>query len=163
MSPAMLTLVAAVLVYDMAREMCEVRDAPSSMVEAAAETPPPPPRRSDRSCTRLENDIVEDAGMVEPRGGLGLRCDSTGGVGGRWRMEAVGEAIGWATTRTTIRREDSKLVGMASHQWESPFKKLRPEEKRGRREGAHIKVLCGKVSVSLQSLVGRVGVRGETD
>lgn len=84
MSPEMLTLVAAVLAYDMAREMCEVRDAPSSMVDAAAETPPP--RRSDRSCTRLENDIAEDAGMVEPRGGLGLRCDPAGVC---WReMEA---------------------------------------------------------------------------
>ena len=57
MSPAMLTLVAAVLVYDLASERWEAR---SSMVETEAS-----PRllgalgsRRDRSWTRLENDIL---------------------------------------------------------------------------------------------------------
>lgn len=57
MSPEMLTLVAAVLVYDLAVEMCDAR---SSTVDTEAS-----PRlrgafesRSDRSCTRLENDIL---------------------------------------------------------------------------------------------------------
>jgi hypothetical protein len=57
MSPEMLTLVAAVLVYDLA---VEIRDARSSTVDTEAS-----PRllgafvsRSDRSWTRLENDMV---------------------------------------------------------------------------------------------------------
>jgi len=57
MSPEMLTLVAAVLVYDLAMEMWDAR---SSTVDTEAS-----PRllgalgsRRDRSCTRLENDIV---------------------------------------------------------------------------------------------------------
>lgn len=58
----MLTLVAAVLAYDMAREMWEVRDARSSIVEAA-EASPRVRRgafgsRSDRSWTRLEKDMM---------------------------------------------------------------------------------------------------------
>lgn len=63
MSPEMLTLVAAVLAYDIARETCEAREVRSSMVEAleasarlrrgAFES------RSEMSCTRLEKDIVE--------------------------------------------------------------------------------------------------------
>ena len=60
MSPEMLTLVAAVLVYDLAMEM---RDARSSTVDTEAS-----PRlrgalesRSDRSWTRLEKDILSAA------------------------------------------------------------------------------------------------------
>ena len=55
MSPVMLTLVAAVLVYDMAREMCEVREARSSMAEVIVEVDASPRRlgafasRSERS------------------------------------------------------------------------------------------------------------------
>lgn len=60
MSPAMLTLVAAVLAYDIARDMWEAR---SSMVEAE-EVPRCGrrrgafPSRIERSCTKLENDIL---------------------------------------------------------------------------------------------------------
>lgn len=55
MSPEMLTLVAAVLAYDMAREMCEVREARSSMAEVIVELDASPRRlwtfesRSERS------------------------------------------------------------------------------------------------------------------
>jgi hypothetical protein len=60
MSPAMLTLVAVVLAYDIAREIWEAR---SSMVEAE-DMPLAGPRRGtlpsrmERSWTRLEKDIV---------------------------------------------------------------------------------------------------------
>lgn len=60
MSPAMLTLVAAVLAYDIARDMWEAR---SSMAEAE-EVPRCGrrrgvfPSRIERSCTKLENDIL---------------------------------------------------------------------------------------------------------
>jgi hypothetical protein len=74
MSPEMLTLVAAVLVYDLAMEM---RDARSSTVDTEAS-----PRlrgalesRSDRSWTRLENDILSE--------GDGERRQNQGGRVGR--------------------------------------------------------------------------------
>lgn len=65
MSPEMLTLVAAVLAYDIARETCEVRDVRSSIVEALEAASPRLGRRgafesrSERSWTRLEKDIAE--------------------------------------------------------------------------------------------------------
>lgn len=64
MSPEMLTLVAAVLAYDIARETCEVRDVRSSIVEALEAASPRLRRgafesRSERSWTRLEKDIAE--------------------------------------------------------------------------------------------------------
>ena len=68
MSPEMLTLVAAVLVYDLAMEM---RDARSSTVDTEAS-----PRlrgalesRSDRSWTRLEKDILPAAGGLAVKKG----------------------------------------------------------------------------------------------
>lgn len=56
MSPAMLTLVAAVLVYDMGLEMWEERSS-TVETEASARLRGALESRSDRSCTRLENDI----------------------------------------------------------------------------------------------------------
>lgn len=78
----MLTLVAAVLAYDIAREMCEVRDAASLMVEAAdvIEASPRGRRASagepriGRSCTRLEKDIVALKGDNQ-RSIEGLGCE----------------------------------------------------------------------------------------
>jgi len=61
MSPAMLTLVAAVLVYDMAREIWDVRDARSSIIEALDASPRRRgalESRRERSWTRLEKDIL---------------------------------------------------------------------------------------------------------
>ena len=60
MSPEMLTLVAAVLVYDLAMEM---RDARSSTVdtEASPRLRGPLEWRSDRSWTRLEKDMLSAA------------------------------------------------------------------------------------------------------
>jgi len=60
MSPEMLTLVAEVLAYDLALEMC---DRLSSIVDVE-ETPRAMRRASfaslnDRSCTRLEKDMVD--------------------------------------------------------------------------------------------------------
>jgi hypothetical protein len=65
MSPEMLTLVAAVLVYDFAVEM---RDARSSTVdtEASPRLLGAPESRSDMSWTRLENDM-----LFEVRGDFG--------------------------------------------------------------------------------------------
>ena len=56
----MLTLVAVVLVYDMAREMCEARSSPLSApvdMEGAGRRALLP-SRSERSWTRLEKDMV---------------------------------------------------------------------------------------------------------
>jgi hypothetical protein len=64
MSPEMLTLVAAVLAYDMARVMCEVLELRSSIADTGDTSPLIPGRRgpgesrSVMSCSRPENDIV---------------------------------------------------------------------------------------------------------
>lgn len=59
----MLTLVAAVLAYDMPRERCDIREALSLIVEALEASPRLRrgafESRSDRSWTRLEKDIVK--------------------------------------------------------------------------------------------------------
>jgi hypothetical protein len=81
MSPAMLTLVAAVLVYDLASEMWEAR---SSMVDTEAS-----PRllgalgsRRDRSWTRLENDMLSrERGAVGACVGGCRECRSRAKVG----------------------------------------------------------------------------------
>lgn len=84
----MLTLVAAVLAYDMAREMCEVRDARSSMVETEASPRVArrrgAPSRSDRSCTRLEKDMLA-TGLRRrwSRGGCEVGGSERGDGGGR--------------------------------------------------------------------------------
>lgn len=62
MSPEILTLVAAVLAYDMAREMCDLR----SSIEATDAVRSGPARRSaavalsrkERSCTSVEKDMI---------------------------------------------------------------------------------------------------------
>jgi len=57
MSPEMLTLVAAVLVYDLASEMCDARSS-TVETEASPRLRSPFESRRDRSWTRLENDMV---------------------------------------------------------------------------------------------------------
>lgn len=69
----MLTLVAAVLAYDMAREMWEALEAWSSTVEAAEASPRfrsgvPFESRIVRSWTRLENDMVAVADKQDNEG-----------------------------------------------------------------------------------------------
>lgn len=58
----MLTLVAVVLAYDMALEMCDVREAVSLTVEteASPRLRATPLSRRDKSWTRLEKDILDD-------------------------------------------------------------------------------------------------------
>jgi hypothetical protein len=59
----MLTLVAAVLAYDMPREMCDIREALSLIVEALEASPRLRrgafESRRERSWTRLENDMMK--------------------------------------------------------------------------------------------------------
>ena len=58
-SPDMLTLVAAVLAYDLAREMCDTLSSAAEVVDAAgAGRRLPLESRRDRSCTRLEKDMM---------------------------------------------------------------------------------------------------------
>ena len=80
MSPEMLTLVAAVLVYDLAIEM---RDARSSTVdtEASPRLRGPLESRSDRSWTRLEKDMLSgwfDIGRLEEDTATAYRPSSKG-------------------------------------------------------------------------------------
>ena len=80
MSPEMLTLVAAVLVYDLAMEM---RDARSSTVdtEASPRLRGPLESRSDRSWTRLEKDMLPAAdgrdigGLEEDSDSVQAECE----------------------------------------------------------------------------------------
>lgn len=63
MSPEMLTLVAEVLAYDIAREMCEARSSTVELTEGApgrrGAGPLPSRSRRLRSWTRLEKDILD--------------------------------------------------------------------------------------------------------
>ena len=83
----MLTLVATVLAYDMPRDTCEVREAISSAVEA--EDMSARGRRTERSWTRLEKDIV--------RFGLALGWWLTGvavwGIRGSWFRDAAPKSM----------------------------------------------------------------------
>jgi hypothetical protein len=94
----MLTLVAAVLAYDMAREMCDARSSTVETEGAARGRRGPFPSRIERSCTRLEKDMMKAQSLsvygsarvlldvyvsyVEAGGGRKTAVDS--GTFGRW-------------------------------------------------------------------------------
>jgi len=92
MSPEMLTLVAAVLVYDIARDICDTR---SSTVDTEPSPPrlgrrrpdgPPgaPESRRVRSWTRLEKDIIATNKWFLFFSAAASRKERAGESGGEW-------------------------------------------------------------------------------